>query len=180
MSWNDEYNSKINENQQKQNDAASKNRNEWDKMLSQARMAMAMDGQTALGLALGKLLRGAWDSYKNSQKQKDNNNVEGDNPYVPYGSTAQTTTQAATQTAVQTPEGVATQETSFTPWNDVIKGALANGEAYKEQGMQNASSPEAVSQFFQQGLALSPEEFSKALGHGKQLTPDILQYLGGR
>ena len=37
-----------------------KQQNEWDKYLAQARMATMMDGQTALGLALGRLLRGAW------------------------------------------------------------------------------------------------------------------------
>lgn len=57
---------------QRQNQQKS-NPNEWEKMLAQARMAMMMDGQTALGMALGKLIRDGWLSYKaNKEEQKLN------------------------------------------------------------------------------------------------------------
>ena len=47
-----------------------KQQNEWDKYLAQARMATMMDGQTALGLALGRLLRGAWDHEQEARQQR--------------------------------------------------------------------------------------------------------------
>lgn len=62
-----------------------KNQNEWNKMLSQARLAMEMDGQTALGLALGKALRYFWDQHlaerhaRNDLKEKRNAEIENGN-----------------------------------------------------------------------------------------------------
>jgi hypothetical protein len=36
---------------------------EWEKYLQQAKLAMSMDGETALGLALGKAIRYFWDKH---------------------------------------------------------------------------------------------------------------------
>ena len=47
-----------------------KQQNEWDKYLAQARMATMLDGQTALGLALGRLLRGAWDHERDAARRR--------------------------------------------------------------------------------------------------------------
>lgn len=62
-----------------------KNQNEWNKMLSQARLAMELDGKTALGLALGKALRYFWDQHlaerhaRNDLKEKRNAEIESGN-----------------------------------------------------------------------------------------------------
>ena len=53
-----------------QNNTQQKQDNEWYKYLAQARMATMMDGQTALGLALGRLLRGAWDHEQEARQQR--------------------------------------------------------------------------------------------------------------
>lgn len=52
---------------------------EWEKMLAQARMAMSLDGETALGLALGKGLRYLWDQHlaKRHAKQDAENLTRG-------------------------------------------------------------------------------------------------------
>lgn len=165
MPLNNEYNRLKGIQQQNQQNAAAQNKSEWDKMLNQARLAMEMDGQTALGLALGKLLRGAWDHHQEAQRRKKDDaliagSIAGSGDVV--GTPA--TTQTVTQTAVQTPEGVAKQETAYMPWDDVIKRAIANGEAYKAQAMQNASSPEAVSNFIQAGTGLNQDELRNVLG----------------
>ena len=63
-----------------QNTTKKQEPNEWDKYLAQARMAMMMDGQTALGLALGRLIRGAWDRGDAAAKQSkldEYNNQQG-------------------------------------------------------------------------------------------------------
>lgn len=167
MPLNDEYIRMKTNREQKQQDTAAQNKNEWDKMLSQARMAMEMDGQTALGLALGKLIRGAWDHHQEAQRRKKNEAISSAD-LAQYGNGTmppmQTSTQAVTQTAVQTPEGVARQETSYIPWEDVINSATANGDAYRAQAMKNASSPEAVSNFFQTGTGLNQDELRNVLG----------------
>jgi len=56
--------------QQQQGNTNKQGQNEWDKTLAQARMAMMMDGKTALGLALGKLIRGAWDHEQEAAKRR--------------------------------------------------------------------------------------------------------------
>ena len=45
------------------NQQGTREPSEWEKMLNQARLAMTMDGETALGLALGKGLRYLWDQH---------------------------------------------------------------------------------------------------------------------
>ena len=41
----------------------NKEPSEWEKYLQQAKLAMSMDGETALGLALGKAIRYFWDKH---------------------------------------------------------------------------------------------------------------------
>lgn len=49
-----------------------KAQSEWDKMLAQARTAMTLDTNTAIGLALGKLIRGAWDHHQEAARRRRN------------------------------------------------------------------------------------------------------------
>lgn len=73
---------------------------EWEKYLNQAKLAMAMDGETALGLALGKAIRYFWDKHlaernekqDRQQKELDKNgtpvvNAEGVAVNKKYGTT---------------------------------------------------------------------------------------------
>jgi hypothetical protein len=43
---------------------------EWEKYLQQAKLAMSMDGETALGLALGKAIRYFWDKHLAERNEK--------------------------------------------------------------------------------------------------------------
>lgn len=45
------------------NGQGKKEPSEWEKYLQQAKLAMSMDGETALGLALGKAIRYFWDKH---------------------------------------------------------------------------------------------------------------------
>ena len=57
----------------------SKAQSEWEKKLAQARMAMSLDGETALGLALGKGLRYLWDKHIEARHAKQNAKNQQDN-----------------------------------------------------------------------------------------------------
>jgi hypothetical protein len=66
--------------------AQGQNKNdEWEKYLNQAKLAMSMDGETALGLALGKAIRYFWDQNlakrhaKNDLKEKQSAEVASGN-----------------------------------------------------------------------------------------------------
>lgn len=54
------------------NQQGTREPSEWEKMLQQARLAMTLDGETALGLALGKGLRYLWDKHIAARHAKQN------------------------------------------------------------------------------------------------------------
>jgi len=70
MGVNEQYGAMQNSRQQTLQRNNSAAQSEWEKMLAQARMAMMMDGKTALGLALGKLIRGAWDHEQDAARRR--------------------------------------------------------------------------------------------------------------
>lgn len=97
-----------------------KGNDEWNKYLNQARLAMTMDGQTALGLALGKAIRYFWDKHL-AERHAKQDAAEARNAEIANG-------KISDVDAFRKANGNRQEPTLYVPenWrdNDVVKEAL--------------------------------------------------------